>query len=174
MLHHFPRKLSLSFVLVACITSLLNASLPFKKPTTGSLQTNFSPTFEPAECMFELPAGIKNGAGIQCGYLDVPEVHANPDGPSIRLAIAIIKSQDQIPKTDPLIMAQGGPGGSTIETYAETLLSKRNFVSNRDIVLFDQRGTKYSTPNLYCSEIDQLIADTIERKTTDAEDEKLT
>ncbi len=62
-------------------------------------------------------------------------------------------------------MAQGGPGGSTIETYAETLLSKQDFVPDRDIILFDQRGTKYSIPNLYCTEIDKLIADTVEKAT---------
>ncbi len=42
----------------------------------------------------------------------------------------------------------------------------RDFVPDRDIILFDQRGTKYSIPNLYCSEIDKLIADTVEKRLT--------
>ena len=48
-----------------------------------------------------------------------------------------------------------GPGGSTIDTYAEYLLSlpESRPVLNRDIVLWDQRGTLYSKPALMCPEV---------------------
>ena len=138
-----------------------------------NIQTSQGSSFTPSACMFKLPVGIKDGDGIQCGYLTVPEEHADPNGPVLKLAVAIIKRKASAPSPDPFVMAQGGPGGSTIETYAQTLLSKPNFVSDRDIVLFDQRGTKYSTPNLYCTELDQLLADTVEKRLTKDEDEKL-
>jgi len=137
------------------------------------LQTEQQGAFEPGACMFQLPAGVNDGDEIRCGYLTVPENHAAPDGRTIRLAVAIIKARSPNPHPDPLIMAQGGPGGSTIEAYAETLLTKKTFVPDQDIVLFDQRGTKYSTPNLYCTEVDQLIADTVEQQLSDAEEEQL-
>jgi len=114
--------------------------------------------------MFQVPAGKVEGKDVVCGYLTVPEIHAQPDGPTIQLAVAIIKSKDPNPSTDPLVMAQGGPGGSTIDTYTKLLLSNNRLLSNRDIVLFDQRGTLYSKPALMCKEVDQITLDTIEKQ----------
>ena len=57
------------------------------------------------------------------------------------------------PAPDPLIMAQGGPGGSTIETYTSALLMKPEILNDRDVVLFDQRGTLHSDPSLVCPEV---------------------
>jgi len=131
------------------------------------------PLFESSSCMFEMPNGAEEGVDVICGYVTVPEEHDNPDGPKIQLAIAIIKSKSSNPKPDPLFMAQGGPGGSTIDTYAKRLLTDSRLRTDRDIVLFDQRGTLYSKPNLMCKEIDQLILDTIEKDLTDAESEAL-
>ncbi len=166
--------LSVLIIMTNLVANLFAISIfPDSEINMGRSQNAQTPAFTTAPCMFKLPAGVKDGEGIKCGYLSVPEQHAHPDGPSIRLAVAIIESRDPNPKSDPLIMAQGGPGGSTIETYAETLLSKRNFIPNRDIVLFDQRGTKYSDPDLYCTEVDKLITDTIDQRLSDAEDEKL-
>jgi pimeloyl-ACP methyl ester carboxylesterase len=130
-------------------------------------------TFQSAPCMFDLPAGAVEGTDISCGYLTVPAQHNEPDGPSIQLAVAIIRSLDPNPKPDPLFLAQGGPGGSTIETYAAPLLSNSSLRADRDIVLFDQRGTLYSKPALYCPEMDQLTKDTIEKVLTREEGERL-
>jgi pimeloyl-ACP methyl ester carboxylesterase len=167
-------RLSSIFILTQVFVTLFISA--FTTPTINqnrNFQSGQSSAFDPAACMFKLPVGIKDGDGVQCGYLTVPEDHSNPDGPTLRLAVAIIKSRATNPSQEPLVMAQGGPGGSTIETYAETLLSKRNFVPDRDIILFDQRGTKYSTPNLYCTELDKLLADTVEKRLTPAEDDRL-
>jgi pimeloyl-ACP methyl ester carboxylesterase len=162
---HILIQITIALVYFTGVTSLIHRDKDF--------QDGQQPAWFPFTCMFELPVGVKDGDGIQCGYILVPEAHSNPGGPTIKLAIAIIKSRASEPNPDPLVMAQGGPGGSTIETYAETLLSKRNFISDRDIILFDQRGTKYSTPNLYCSEFDILLADTVERQLSDEEEERL-
>ena len=170
----FKTRFSSLLLLTMLITALL-----IPKSTSSTIrhsinsQSDQQPAFNPAACMFQLPFGVKEGEGIQCGYLTVPEDHANPNGPTIELAVAIIKRISSTPIPDPLVMAQGGPGGSTIETYAQTLLSKQDFAAGRDIILFDQRGTKYSTPNLYCTELDKLIADTVEKRLTIEEDEQL-
>jgi pimeloyl-ACP methyl ester carboxylesterase len=121
------------------------------------------PIFTPASCMFKVPSNAVEGRNVICGYVTVPEQHADPLGRTIDLAVAIIKSPQSNIQPDPLFMAQGGPGGSTIDTYAERLLTDSRLLTNRDIVLWDQRGTMYSKPNLYCSEYDQLTADTIEK-----------
>lgn len=167
-------RLSAYFILTQIIAALL-ISIATPSPTNQirNFQTGKSSAFDPVACMFKLPAGVKNGEGIQCGYLTVPKDHSNSAGPTLQLAVAIIKARVTNPSPDPFVMAQGGPGGSTIETYGVTLLSKRDFVPDRDIVLFDQRGTKYSTPDLYCTELDKLTANTVEKRLTDAEDERL-
>jgi pimeloyl-ACP methyl ester carboxylesterase len=79
------------------------------------------------------------GPGVACGYLTVPEQHSQPAGPTIELGVVILKSTGASPRPDPLVMAQGGPGGSTIHTYT-TLLLNSPLRRERDIVLFDQRG----------------------------------
>lgn len=129
--------------------------------------------FQRTDCMVELPAGVVNGQDVICGYLTVPEEHANPAGPTIDLAVIIIKSQDPRTKPDPLVIAQGGPGGSTIDTYLEILLGDNNLRGDRDIILFDQRGTLYSKPALICSEIDRLTIDTLDKDLSPEENSRL-
>jgi len=123
--------------------------------------------------MIDLPADIQVGQDVTCGYVSVPKEHGNPEGAKIKLAVMIIKSKADDPKSDSLFLAQGGPGGSTIETYAEILLDDNPLTKDRDIILWDQRGTKYSQPSLYCIEDEQLIAETIEKDLPDEEAEKL-
>ena len=96
-------------------------------------------------------ANLLSGFNLRCGWLTVPEEHANPSGPTIQLAVVIIRSQSANPAPDPLVMMQGGPGGSTIDTYTQLIpLDPRLKSLDRDIVLFDQRGTEYSKPSLFC------------------------
>lgn len=131
------------------------------------------PTFTTEACMFDLPIGVVEGQNVLCGYLTVPEEHSIPDGPIIQLAVVIIKNRGTDPKPDPLFMAQGGPGGSTIDTYAEHLLTRSRLLKDRDIVLFDQRGTLYSDPDLFCEEYDRFILDTLEKDLPREESEQL-
>lgn len=113
-----------------------------------------APWFETTPCMFELPPGAVEGKDLQCGFLHVPEEYKDPEGASIRLAVAIIKAKDPNPRPDPLIMAQGGPGGSTIHTYVTQIFSGATSLrTTRDIVLLEQRGTLYSQPSMICPEI---------------------
>lgn len=129
--------------------------------------------FTQAPCMIDLPPGIIEGQDVVCGYVTVPENHASPEGDQIQLSVLIIKSHSNNPRPDPLFIAQGGPGGSTIDTYTDVLLTQVDLVPDRDIVLFDQRGTLYSKPNLMCPEINQMIIDTIEQKLPDEQLEQL-
>lgn len=146
----------------------LSAAQPIYAATNPQ-ETRFTPT----PCMAPIPPGVIEGKDIVCGYINVPERHAEPDGPQIKLAIVVIKSQNIDNQSDPLFMAQGGPGGSTIDTYLELLLTQDRLVNNRDIVLFDQRGTLYSDPSLQCPEIDQLIRNTLDLDLSDEESERL-
>jgi pimeloyl-ACP methyl ester carboxylesterase len=123
--------------------------------------------------LVELPLGLSPGPNTECGYLTVPEQHSQPDGPTIELGVAILKSTGSRPRPDPLVMAQGGPGGSTIHTYA-TLLLDSPLRRERDIVLFDQRGTLRSKPALLCPESVDLTLRTIEQDLGREEEQRLT
>lgn len=162
-----------SAIIVLFLISGFVAQIPGLRASAHPLTLQPGSAFQPAPCMVTLPGSAVEGTDVVCGYLTVPAEHANPDGPAIQLAVAIIKSQDPNPKPDPLFLAQGGPGGSTLKTYLEPLLGGSLLRADRDIVLFDQRGTLYSRPALYCTEIDQLTAETLEKVLTRDEAERL-
>lgn len=142
--------------------------------------------FEPDDCMFSLPLGTYDGQHatvegayrIDCGWLTVPAEHANPnDGRTLRLGVAIVRSQAEVVAPDPLILLQGGPGGSSIDVFMTYLFpplqAPSPLVADRDIIIFDQRGTLYSEPFLNCPEYLTLTEDTLAENLTREESDRL-
>jgi pimeloyl-ACP methyl ester carboxylesterase len=163
-----------------CMTLLLTMTLGVMglavQPTPVSVyaQDDDVPRFEPAACMFELPDGAVEGENLECGYLVVPEEHANPTGPTIRLAVAIAKSTGDNPAPDPLVMEQGGPGGSSIDAFIEELFGSISVLrQDRDVIILEQRGTLYSEPALVCPEIFELAVEVLEQDLTYLEESAL-
>jgi pimeloyl-ACP methyl ester carboxylesterase len=130
--------------------------------------------FTPGPCVVDLAPSLENGQEILCGYLTVPENYEQPDGPTIQLAVMVLKSQANGQNTQPVFFAQGGPGGSTIDTYTKLLRSDNPFNANYDVVLWDQRGTLYSRPDLRCTEMLQATIDTLDTELSDEQDEAVT
>ena len=155
-------KVCIRILIVIIASSIL--ALPGKPAHTASLTIQSDPPyFTPAPCMFDVESYLLENVDIQCGYLTVPQEYQASNGKTIQLAVAILKSPDPNPKADPVVFLQGGPGGSTIDTYVQAfLLGERRLLTDRDIILFDQRGTLYSKPVLYCTEFEQLIQNTLE------------
>jgi pimeloyl-ACP methyl ester carboxylesterase len=110
--------------------------------------------WEEADCLFDVPEGIAVGKDLVCGYVIVPEQHANPNGPTIRLAVAILKSDGDTPVPDPFVMFTGGPGGN-IFAMGPLMLSEFGapIRADRDIVLMSERGTYGAEPFLDCPEL---------------------
>jgi pimeloyl-ACP methyl ester carboxylesterase len=96
----------------------------------------------------------------ECGLLNVPEHHNKPDGKQIQLAVAIIKSTSDAPEPDPLVLLQGGPGGSGITIFSSLANSQTKGGSalrlDRDLIILEQRGTLFSKPQLGCSEVQDV------------------
>jgi pimeloyl-ACP methyl ester carboxylesterase len=156
------------FVLVAALAAFFVSNAP----VSAAPPMQRTDAFEPGECTFDLPPGQE----VECGTLTVPARHAEPAGPAIKLAVAIVKSTGANPAPEPLVMLQGGPGGSTIDTYSQLLFlpEGQRMLRERDVVLFDQRGTLYSQPALTCKPEEQrLIERTIEQDLSDEESERL-
>ncbi len=131
--------------------------------------------FASAPCMVNVSQyGAQEGRDVSCGYLTVPELHSDPGGKTIQLAVMIIRSTSPNPAPEPIVMLQGGPGGSTIDTYSQILFtSGASLRANHDIVLFDQRGTLYSKPALKCTEDRELLDRTLEQRLSHEEDQRV-
>ena len=130
---------------------------------TGNInivQTTIVPRFESAECQFEIPLGQT----VECGYLIVPEDRSQPDGPTIRLHVAIFRSHSDNPAPDPVVYLAGGPGEHALEAMP-LVFNKRfaPFLANRDLIVFDQRGTGYSEPALDCPGLIDLAYETLDQ-----------
>jgi pimeloyl-ACP methyl ester carboxylesterase len=107
--------------------------------------------FVETDCPFSIPDGTPARL-VQCGLVTVPERHEEPDGPSIQIAVAVIKAKNLLPASDPLVMVEGGPGGSALSTLARVFaLPHLSFLRRqRDLVIIEQRGTYHSQPVLDC------------------------
>jgi pimeloyl-ACP methyl ester carboxylesterase len=128
----------------------------------------------------DLPPGAVEGEHITCGYVTVPEVRGTsgegePERHTIRLAAAVIHSASKDPAPDPLVMLAGGPGDSALTSFVQILASPglEGFWAERELVLVEQRGTRYSTPFLQCDEMSELKLDLLGENPGDEEEEAL-
>ena len=90
--------------------------------------------------------------GAECGEILVKEDPANPDSPNIRLNILRLPAISSSPKPDPLLLIQGGPGGSSVDMAEAIYLAFNDLRKDRDLVFVDQRGTGKSNP-LNCEQL---------------------
>ncbi len=105
--------------------------------------------FVEAECQFFEPPGVE----VSCGYLNVPEDRSDPDSPMIRLHVAVFPSNNPNPAPDPVVYLEGGPGGNPLEIVALVFDDWfADLLDERDVIIFDQRGTGLSEPVLDCPE----------------------
>lgn len=115
-------------------------------------------TIEFENCTLTLP-GTPATAAARCGFLEVPEDPAKPDGRMIRLHVAVGEAGSQTPAPDPLFFFAGGPGQAASETWVMLRSALRKLRKDRDIVMVDQRGTGQSN-RLTCesAQLDDLGA----------------
>lgn len=94
--------------------------------------------------------GVQNNDRVSCGLLEVPENHEAPNGRKINIAYVLIKAKNKASKAYPLINLSGGPGGASIHPYAISMWQEHPVNLEHDVVLFDQRGIRYSSalPNM--------------------------
>ncbi|MBT8313381.1 MAG: alpha/beta hydrolase, partial [Maribacter sp.] len=102
------------------------------------------------------------------GYMKVPELHSKPNGKAIELAVAVFKSQADAPTHEPLVLVTGGPGMSDIDAFIPLMIGDlgKLFLDNRDVVIIELRGLKYSKPNLLSPEIEALQMSLLDKNYT--------
>ncbi len=152
-----PFRRLLLFLLPLIFVSLLAA------PLSLAAQGEFVPTFEPGPCPFEGTELVwieiaPEDTGFECGTVSVPERHDASDGTQIQLPVAILRATGPNAQPDPLIVMQGGPGGSVFSAYA-LVAPGSAILQERDLVLVNQRGTQFTEPELLCTEFfDSTVA----------------
>jgi pimeloyl-ACP methyl ester carboxylesterase len=120
----------------------------------------YQPIFEPAPCAFPVPSGYSP----ECGYLLVPENRTRADSPLIRLHVAIFRNRSGLTVADPVVHLAGGPGSSSLEVAGYMFGQGLDAIlDQRDLILFDQRGTGYSQPRLDCPERSSITGTLLER-----------
>jgi pimeloyl-ACP methyl ester carboxylesterase len=101
------------------------------------------------------PCGISEGPpDAYCGTHRVFENRETRAGRTIDLKIVVAPALRRDPKSDPLFIFEGGPGGGAATLATQRIPMFRPFQTDRDIVLVDQRGTGESNP-LDCAQPDQ-------------------
>jgi pimeloyl-ACP methyl ester carboxylesterase len=139
----------ISTILPACGTATPSPELTMTPQESSELVVSTegtAATFEQALCPFNVP----EGSSIECGFVIVPEDHANPGGASIRLAVTVIRDQGDEHQPDPVILLAGGPGEKTMENSVGLGRVLSPIYPNRDLIVFDQRGVGLSVPALEC------------------------
>ncbi len=132
----------------AAATALVASLLP--PVATAALE------FEP--CRLErdgLPAAF-----AECADFAVPEDPAVPDSEPLVLFVARVPSLSATPNPDPLVLVNGGPGGSSVDLYLQGRQAFGPTLRDRDLILLDQRGTGRSVAGLSCETPDELELET--------------
>jgi pimeloyl-ACP methyl ester carboxylesterase len=121
------------------------------------------PRFESTACPFDVWGAYR----VECGFVVVPEDHDDPNGPTIRLATAIVRDQSSNHQPDPVVMLAGGPGGDAVEYTLSAAAVYEPLLANRDFIVFDQRGVGLSEPALECPEWEEAILDLLDEADPD-------
>lgn len=149
-------------------SDIVNSDARATNLNTTALNTQFKALIEDLPCItFPTLAKFignneREGESYYCGYIHVPEEHDNPESAILKLGYVVLKSYATNPDKIPLLMIQGGPGGSSIELAAAFAFwgsppALAKVRSQRDIIAIDYRGSTYATPRLVCPRPKSLI-----------------
>jgi hypothetical protein len=98
------------------VTILLLSTFPVLTHSQTTQQD--LPRLEESQCAFEVEARMEFGPEVACYKLVVPETRDRPTDKTIKVAVAVIRSLSPSPQPDPLFILQGGPGGSSVDSFA--------------------------------------------------------
>jgi pimeloyl-ACP methyl ester carboxylesterase len=144
-------------LVVLCVLLLIDLSVSIN---FAQAQAKVS-RFEKSKCVFDVPKSMK----VDCGFLVVPEDRADPNSPTIRLAVVIFRAKAKKPAPDAVLYLEGGPGGHSVDNAKESFeYAFAGFAQKRDFIMFDQRGVGYSEPSLDCPESTKASYDGITKR----------
>jgi pimeloyl-ACP methyl ester carboxylesterase len=108
---------------------------------------------------YPLPAGLRAATG----YVTVPEARSAASGNypgdrTLRIYVTLVKSLSRQPAADPLVFLAGGPGGNSnsLLRHLGEPAAQQLWLGQRDLIVFDQRGTGFSEPALFAPELEPM------------------
>jgi pimeloyl-ACP methyl ester carboxylesterase len=103
------------------------------------------PRFDETVC--DLPAvSPEIRPRLKCGTVIVPRDYEKPDAGRFKLAVVVVKSEQQPSWPEPVVYINGGPG-APLTVYA-AYQARTPYAPFRDLILVDQRGTGRSEPTI--------------------------
>ncbi|MFZ6030644.1 MAG: alpha/beta fold hydrolase [Chloroflexota bacterium] len=115
--------------------------------------SQFATSKKPGEGISLKPCDLQ-GIQAECGKLPVYENRADTAGRVIEINVAVVRAKSKPAQPDPLFFFTGGPGGAGTQMAQLAVRMFAEVNQQRDIILFDQRGTGESN-KLICLEIDE-------------------
>jgi pimeloyl-ACP methyl ester carboxylesterase len=155
------RRLTLvALIAAAAAAPSLHAQQPSHAPTVRPAAPRTDELPRPFIEWTELPPQIEMPNelrdSVRFGYLHVPRDHADPNGPTQRMAFAIVPAGSPDRAPDPLVFIVGGPGLAGIVLHFRNRLRGPHPLDvhrgRRDLIVFDQRGNGLSDPRM-CPEL---------------------
>lgn len=124
--------------------------------SAGWVEPGESETLKPTACRFVVPSSVE-GTAVKCYDVIVPERHDVPNSRTIKIHVARLPGQSDLP---PTIELNGGPGAPSdpvvglLAAGEPSVVEQLGFLRERgDYVFFDQRGVGRSEPNIACAEV---------------------
>lgn len=130
---------------------------------------NISPNFVEEECYTRYFA-VPDNVTMTCGTVDVPEDYADPNSEILSLYVVKFHTNGTRPAADPVVYLHGGPGNSSIFTVWGAWSSFSEYALDRDLIVFDLRGTGFSEPSLSCPELYDIAEYTLTEWTARMDD----
>jgi pimeloyl-ACP methyl ester carboxylesterase len=129
---------------------LLALALPQPAPAGPPRARPPEPVIEWVELPPELPSQFRDS--VRFGYLAVPQDHAEPDGPQIRIAVALLPARGANRVPDPVVSIAGGPGLPAIALHMHLRRHGPHpldaYRERRDLIVIDVRGHGFSEPTM--------------------------
>ncbi len=115
------------------------------------------PVYLEYDCWFDNPTNRH----AHCGVLFVNERRGADKGDTIQIPVVTFRKAGIRVPTDPVVYIPGGPGETALIDPAyvgswKTMLPLFDWIGDRDLILFDQRGSGLSKPSLACPEFRKL------------------
>ena len=128
---------------------------------TPSASTTTSTTAPITTSRTDWPCPEGMPAAARCYRLEVPADWSDSSSSRLSLPIAVLPATGPARRDDAIVIPAGGPGGEALggaRYWGHSVLGRE-----RDIVLYDQRGTGQAQPSLECPERDQAFVANLQR-----------
>lgn len=123
--------------------------------TAAAPPGGYEPTFAARPCRPPAPDDPR----VVCGDLTVPADREAPGDGDVVLPVAIVRSASPDPAPDPIVFVSGGPGDAALSVAGFAL--EVDLGGDRDVIVYDQRGTGAASPSLDCPEVDVAAAEAL-------------